>query len=233
MIAATVGFDDQACDTPEEVGHCATTTRVERHIDLWTRQSSLLAHPEKSDLHFASRPLHLRMDFVHHHSQARHPTPAPAALDQPSNGAVVEDSQHLRLGDSLPQFPDRRDRREVQQGAGHARTRDAVQFGPVGWSQRPVPMRIDPLGNAPPPIRRCHINRSVLVLSQPPQGRRRSVRQHRPRSTSKHRRQASAVTRQPRLTNSEDSLVNPKKPARRNPAAGGVLADPYDPKLLE
>jgi hypothetical protein len=231
--AATVGFDNQPGISPEEIGHRAATARVERHVDLRLRQSSALAHTEEEELHVAPRPLCQGMYFVHHHPQASDTSTSATAPDQLTDGNVVENPQHLGLRDGLPQFPNRSDRREVQQGTSHTRARDAMHFGSIGWSQRFIPMCLDPFRNASPSIGRRYIDRSALILPQPPQRGGRAMRQHRIPSTCKHCRHELHLSSHAHVPDCVNAMLNSMQ--RPDPGAlpSYFFAHPYVTQLLK
>jgi hypothetical protein len=187
VIATTVGFDDQPGIAPEEIGFEPAVANIERSIDLGTRQFCSRAHAQEVALQFAARPLCRWIEFIEKHAQSGDPTAAAAAADQLAHRSKIEDPQHLRLGDGLPQLPHWNYARKVKQGPLYARARDSEQRSSINLRHQAIPVRVNALWDSPTSVRRGDVNRSTAVLPQLPQRRRRPMRQHRALPARQHR----------------------------------------------
>lgn len=124
MEAATVGLDDQAGVSPEEVRLEPTTADVEGDVDLGCRKPTLAAHAQEHPLQFAACPLGLRMKLVENQAKPRDPAPTTTTPEQRPQHRHVENPQHLGLGKRLSQLPHGNETSQIEQRPLHCRTRN-------------------------------------------------------------------------------------------------------------
>jgi hypothetical protein len=126
------------------------------------------------------------MDFIEQHAQAGHTAPTPASPNQTSQARLIEQPQHLCLGESLPQFPDCDDSREVQERPRHTGARNPFEHRSILAGQAVVPMRVNTVRDSPAPHGRGHIDQRTIVIAYLPEGSGRSMRQHCVWATREH-----------------------------------------------
>jgi len=84
--AATVGLDDQAVVSPEEVRFEPTTADLKGDVDLGSRKPALTAHAEEHTLQFTASPPRLRMEFIKDKTEPRDTATASATPEQGTQG---------------------------------------------------------------------------------------------------------------------------------------------------
>ncbi len=228
-----VGLDDQASVAPEEVRFQLSVAELQRHVDLGPRQTGPLAHAQEEPLQIAPRPPRVGVELLEQHPQPGDTTPPPTPLDQPAQGRVVEEAQHLGLGDRLAQLPDPHHPRQIEQRPLHRGAGDPVDDGPVLRQDRSVAVRVDPLGNPPPPVRRRHVDRRPGIGPQPPEHRRRPMREHRPLATSQHRSHEPPLLSERRVANCIHGLVHLMEAPAVGALANRALAQPEVAQLVQ
>jgi hypothetical protein len=206
--AATVRFHDQTSIPPEEIWLERAGPDAERDVDLGSRQSCARAHTQEQSLQLTAGSLGVRMDLVEQHAQTSHATPAPASLNQTAQAGVIEQAQHLRLGERLPQFPDWDNGREIQERPCQAGAGNPVERRSIVTCQAMVPMRVDTIRNSSATPGGGHIDRCAIVVAYAPKRSCRPMRKHSVRATRKDSRHSSPIQVHARVSDRIDAMVD-------------------------
>lgn len=232
MELATVDFDDETRVPPEEVHLDPAIADVESDIDFGTRQTGISTQAEKSPLQLTTSPLGRRIELFEDKTKSGYSATAPAAANQLTHRGEIENPKHLCLGYDLPQLPLREHSGDVEQGALHGRAGNSSPSRPIGRRNAIVPMSGNTLGGATPSIRRRNIERTVVVLSQPPQSSGRPVRKDCALTASEDSSHPPRLHRERQVPNCIDTSMHPVQTSNRDATTNCPLGHSQPFELL-
>jgi len=146
--AHAVGLYDQPLAPPEKIRLVCSPAGAKRDIHLRPRKTRPVAHTEEHSLQLATRPLGLGMNPIEEHAKSSDPSTPSTAPDQPPQDSEIDEAQHLRLGDRLPQLHNGQHRGEIEQGSLDGGAWNSLDDGPIGGPQHPVAVGGNPVRTA-------------------------------------------------------------------------------------
>ena len=162
--AAAVSFDDQAGIAPDEVRHQRNPLDEQVTVDLGRPKAAALEQSQELLLKLEAGLLFLGIMILDAQSEASDSSPALAPFQQLDDFSQIEGSLDFSLVDRIPKRVRRLSSGDVEQGAGQAGARDAVDLHPIGESERPIPVGSDSIGAPPAPIGGDDVHTAARVV---------------------------------------------------------------------